>query len=356
MRGFRLDALAVGLVLLTAATATADVVETSDGSRLVGTIEQIADGRLVILTRIAGRLEIDASEVTAISTDRPVHVAVSSGDTLVGRMEASPEDDGSVIRSKLGDISISLTSITVLWPEGAENPQLVTMREEAQAQIEAARPKWSATLEAGANRTEGNTDTLDGHGRFDLKRTTTDDLLHFYLAGKYAEQDDKRSTNEYFGGARYESSVTQRRYWYARGELEFDEFEDIDLRATVAAGAGYYWLKQPEHELKINIGGGYRHESYDDGRVENDAVLDLGLDYRLDLTPLAQFTHSAVYTPNIEDTNSYRLKLDTALVIPFKDERLAWKIGMRNDYNSRPQEDFDRLDSTYYTSIVLSLK
>lgn len=356
MRGFRLHAVPVGLFVLMNAAAAADVVTTSDGSRLVGTVQQIADGRLVILTGIAGRLEIDASEVTGISTDRPVHVALSSGDTLVGRMEASPEGDGSVIRSKLGDISVSPTSITVLWPEGAENPQLVTMREEAQAQIEAARPKWSATLEAGASRTEGNTDTLDGRGRFDLKRTTTDDVLHFYLAGKYAEQNDKRTTNEYYGGVRYESTVTQRRYWYTRGELEFDEFEDIDLRATAAAGVGYYWLKQPEHELKTSVGGGYRHESYDDGRVENDAVLDLGLDYRWDLAPLAQFTHSAVYSPDIEDTDSYRLKLDTALVIPFKNERLAWKLGIRNEYNSRPQEGFDRLDSTYYTSIVLSLK
>jgi hypothetical protein len=50
------------------------------------------------------------------------------------------------------------------------------------------------------------------------------------------------------------------------------------------------------------------------------------------------------------------MKFDTALLIPFKDERWAWKMGMRNDYNSRPQSGLDRLDNTYYTSIVLSIE
>ncbi len=93
---------AVALAVLIGSTSVADVVTTSDGSRIVGNVVQIADGTLVILTEIAGKLEIDASKVTSISTDRSVHVAVESGDTLVGLMEAS--GGGSVVRSKLGDI------------------------------------------------------------------------------------------------------------------------------------------------------------------------------------------------------------------------------------------------------------
>ena len=49
MKRSPLYAGAVGLTLLTAAATTADVVTTSDGSRIVGTVEQIADGKLIIL-------------------------------------------------------------------------------------------------------------------------------------------------------------------------------------------------------------------------------------------------------------------------------------------------------------------
>ena len=337
-------------------TGRADTVSTSDGSTLVGKIEQVAGGKLVILTEVAGRLEIDASMVIAIATDEAVHVEFSSGDKLVGIIETPPGQETSVVRSKLGDIPMAPSQISWMWPEGGEDPQIVALREQAQADIEAAKPMWLTTLEAGATRTEGNTDTLKGHGRLDVKRTTPEDLLHFYLAGRYDEQDDRRTTNEYLGGVRYENMLTELRYWYTRTELEFDEFEGIDLRATAAIGVGRFWLKEPDHELKTSIGVGYRHETYDSGRTEDDAVLDLGLDYRHDIAPWAQLTHGTVYSPDFLEFDNYRLRLDTALLFPFKDERLSWKVGMRNEYNSRPQSGFERLDNTYYTSIVLSLK
>ncbi len=351
-----LRASALGVALLWSVAALADVVTTSDGSRIVGTVERVADGKLTILTEIAGKLVIDTSKVTSISTDNRVNVRVNSGDTLVGKMAESTEAAASVVRSELGDISIATSSIVQVWPDGAESPQVTAVREKAQAEIEAAKPKWTVSLEAGASGDEGNTDTLKARGRFDVKRKTQSDLLNLYLAGDYDEQDDRRTTNEYYGGIRYENSLTERWYWYARTELEFDEFENLDLRATAAAGVGYYWLKRPEHELKTSLGLGYRHESYDGDRTEDDAIVDFGLDYRRDLSPWAQFIHSATYSPNIEDTDNYRFTLDTALLVPFKDDRWAWKVGMRNEYNSRPQGDLDRLDNTYYTSIVLSLK
>ena len=62
------------------------------------------------------------------------------------------------------------------------------------------------------------------------------------------------------------------------------------------------------------------------------------------------------FVPDFLEFDNYRLTLDTAVLIPFKNDRWAWKAGMRNEYNSRPQTGFDRLDNTYYTSIVLTLK
>jgi putative salt-induced outer membrane protein YdiY len=342
-------------VVLTA-LATADTVTTSDGSRFVGTIEQVSDGTLVLVNDIVGRLEISAAKITAITTDGAAHIQFSTGDTLVGTIAEAPGQAGAIVKSALGEIHVTPGDIAVLWPKGKESPEVVALREKSAAALEAARPKWSTVLEAGAIYTEGNNDTLKGHGRFNAKRSTETDLLHFYVAGKYDEQNDARTSNEYLGGVRYEENISAKWLWYARSELEFDEFEDLDLRATAAAGVGYRWFDSPEHALKTSAGLGYRHESYDTGRSEDDAVIDLGLDYRLAVWEWATFTHSTVYSPDFEDFDNYRLKLDTALAMPFKDDRWAWKIGMRNDYNSRPQPGLERLDTEIYTSIVLTLK
>jgi len=84
---------------------------------------------------------------------------------------------------------------------------------------------------------------------------------------------------------------------------------------------------------------------------------ELGLDYRLDITPWAQFTHSTVWAPNIEQLGDYRLTLDTALALPLANSDV-WKLklGIANEYNSDPQPGFDRLDNTYYANIVLEVK
>ncbi len=338
-------------------TAFADTVLIVDGSRIVGTIEQLADGRLVIATEFAGRLEIDWSKIKAFTTEQKVNVNLASGDRLVGVVELPADTELPVVQTAMGPINIAVQDITAIWPEGREDPQIVAVRADAKKAQEAMKPKWSATLEAGAVRTEGNTDTLDARGRLNVRRKSQEDLLKFYLAAEYAEKDDERNRNEYKGGILYENLLTDRWNWYTRLELEFDEFEDLDLRATAAAGVGYYWLKKPDHELQTRIGAGYRHEAYDTGETTDDAVVDLGLDYRLDITPWAQFTHSTVWAPNIEELGDYRLTLDTALALPLANSDV-WKLklGIANEYNSDPQPGFDRLDNTYYANIVLEVK
>ncbi len=345
----------VGVGLVWAEAGLADAVFTSDGSKFVGKIEQMAGGKLVLVSQIAGRLEIDASKIVAIDTDRPLMVEFSSGDRLVGTIEAVSELDESVMHTDLGDVAIAPGKITAMWAVGRESPEMVALRQEVEQAKEAMKPDWSATLEAGGNFTEGNTDTLEGRGRFDLRRRTEEDLLHFFLAAQYSEQNDERITNEYRGGILYEKSFNERWYWYTRVEMEFDEFENLDLRSTATAGAGYYWLKKPGHELKNRMGFGYRHESYDNDLTRDEAVIDLGLNYRVDIAPWLQFTHATNYNPDFEDFDNYRLDLDTALIVPLKSDILKLKLGVRNEYNSRPQGGLERLDNTYYANIVLEL-
>jgi len=343
-------------LLLWAEASLADVVSISDGSRLVGRVEQMADGRIVIVTEFAGRLEIDARKVTAITVDQPVNVQFASGDRLVGTIERSSEQDGVVMRTALGDIAVSPEQFTAIWPVGADSPEVAAVKEKAEQAKAALEPTWSIKLEAGGAFTEGNTDTLAGRGRFDLSRKTDDDWLRFHLAVRFAEQNDKRTENEYRGGVRYEHSLTPRWFWFTRTEMEFDEFENLDLRATAATGAGYHWWKTPERELKTRLGVGYRHESFDTGLTRDAAVFDLGLDCRLALASWAEFTSEGTYSPAFEDFDDYRLYFDTALVFPLKHEAWKLKLGMRNEYNSRPLREIERLDNMYYANIVLELE
>jgi len=346
----------VVLGCLAARPVAAGEVRTSDGSVLVGKIVQMAEGKLVIETKIAGRLTIDAGMIVSVSSDEPLTVEFASGDRLVGTIESKEDDSAPVIQTALGDVAITPSEISAIWVPGEDSPEIVAMKAEMEATRKALIPKWKLALEAGAVRKEGNSDTLDARGRLDLTRKTDDDLLAFFLSADYSEQDDVRSKNEYRGGVSYENMLTKRAFWYARVAMEFDEFENLDLRSTAATGLGYYWIRRDEHELKNRVGLGYRHESFDNGVSTDEAVLDLGLDYRVDIAPWLQFMHSTTYSPGFEDFDNYRLDLDTALVLPLKSDILKLKLGVRNEYNSRPQRGIDRLDNTYYANLLMSLE
>ncbi len=333
-----------------------DAVYTSDGSKIVGRIERLSGGKLVIVTQIAGKLEIDADMITAFAVDEPLTVSFESGDRLVGTIDVSADHSTSVLHSALGDLTVTPSEIAAIWPVGGDSPEVVAVKAETDATRKALTPVWTATLEAGGSSREGNTETLVGRGRLDIKRKTEKDLLHFYLEGRYSDDDDVRTVNEYLGGVKFENAMTDRWYWYTRMEMEFDEFEDLDLRATAAAGVGYFWLKKEAHELKTRLGLGYRHEAYDTGRTDDQAMIDLGLDYRFDLAPWVQFTQSTTYSPDFEEFDDYRLNADTALVFPFKDPRVKLKLGLSHKYNSRPVSGLERLDTTYYANVVLELK
>lgn len=351
----------VAALAMLAGVAAADVVTLADGSRLIGKIHGMMDGRLTLETQFAGTIEIDAELVQEIHVDEPVNVGMDTGDRLVGSIEWRPELNVAVVQTQLGGIPVEVAHVQAIWPVGGKSPEMLQIekeREEFEARLEKLRPKWTFTAEVGLTKKNGNTESLEARGGLELKRKTEREELRFYLTGNYAEQDDVRDESEVILGAYYETLIDTRWFAYARSELEYDEFENLELRAHAAGGLGYYWIKEEWHELKNRVGLGIRHESYlDDTPSDTFGQLDLGVDYRLDILEWLRFTYSLTYTPGFDSIGNYRLDSDGAFLIPLaKNDQWKLKFGIRNEYDSRPAPGVKRLDTTYYANIQFNLE
>lgn len=348
--------LSVAVVFASGAVTRGDQVHLVDGSVLVGTMEGIADGKVTITTDFAGKLVIETAKVRSITSEGKVHVALKDGDRLVGPISPSADGTKSVVHSSLGPIEVSQEQMTTVWRDGQPSPEMVA--------VEAAKPKWTATVEAGLMGTEGNSDTFNGMVRAQATRKSADDLLTFYASADYAELDDVRNKHQVIGGARYEHSLPHKwenwggpYFWFVRTELEYDEFEDLDLRATFAGGLGHYWIQKKHMDFTTRAGAGYRHEAFRDGQTKDDAILDLGYDFRYDIREWVRFTQNTVYSPSLEEFDEYRVTIDTALTFPLgTTDKWKFKTGVRKEYNSDPQPGIDNLDSTYYANIVAEIK
>lgn len=343
-------ALAAGLAVSIAGdTARADTVELADGSSIVGTVVRLTETTLTIETAFAGTLEIPAEQVAGISTDEPVSVQLSSGDRLIGRLEGSG-DRQRVRGTEAGDVTVQRRAVSAVWAAGEPSPEEL----DAQAELDRVTPKWSARLQFGLDGRTGNTERFSLTGRGEVRRRTDQDRMLIYAQANFNQENGVRSEQEYIGGVQYELDISDEWFVYGRGSLENDEFENIDLRTEVLGGVGYSVIREDDHEWRVRVGGGYRHESFTVGENEDEGILELAYNYRIDLNDSVRFVQDARYVPSLGDPGEdYRLELYTGVEVPISADE-AWKlvVGMTNEYDNSPAEGVERLETKYFLTLA----
>jgi hypothetical protein len=119
------SASAAVLLALSSAVLLADVVETKDGSRLVGTVTKIDGGNVTLTTAYAGSITIKQSDVVSITTDGPVAVRLASGTRIDGKVSTVA---GAVkIAGGDGVISTSVDKVAASWAAGGKDPAIAAL-------------------------------------------------------------------------------------------------------------------------------------------------------------------------------------------------------------------------------------
>ncbi len=374
------------LGLSTLSEVNADELYLKDGSRVKGSIAKWANGQVNLEETFAGSLSFDSAQVVGIGTSTNMIVALETGDEIVGQLQFSKDEGQRLISPTFGTVSIETARIRGIWPEGRTEPKVAETKEQMGEELEATEKKykeqisslkkehgavtkkleaqidqraepWSATAEFGLNGQTGNSQRLGFRGRGEVRRETDFDRLSVYMQGEFARQDGVRSENEIMGGSKLEVDVTDR--WYALGkiDLEFDEFENLDLRTRINAGMGYFVIDKEKEHLKVFGSPGYQHESFMDGRTVDQAIMELGWDYLKQFTPWLLFTQNTTFVPSLSDVNDFRVVADTAGEIPITgDKRWKFKIGMQNEYDNQPAPGVEDTDTTYYANLTVSFQ
>jgi putative salt-induced outer membrane protein YdiY len=389
------DRVSIGLLWIILTTGlvwgespAADEVYLTDGSRLVGRIERLSGGELVLTTDFAGQLKIDAAKIRGLTATRRFNLMLKDGSRTSGIPTFDPAaGQQRLTATAFGDVQVAGDQLVAAWAEGAGEPDEVGLTPEQDQRVAELKAKqqselekvaaeharqvhevkhppppgpherWTARIEIGLTGKTGNIERAAFRGRAQALRETDLDRLLMYIEGNYARDDGRETSNEIFGGARWERDLTDRWFVFLKTELERDEFELLDLRATVTGGAGYFFIRESTHELKGRLGAGIQHESFQDGTSNNDVILEAGYDYRLDILQWLRFTHSLTYYPVVDDPlHNYRLLMETAGEIPLGEGIWKLRTGMRNDYNAMPRPGIERLDTAYFLNLVAEWK
>lgn len=346
MRHIICAAVLLGLNALGAATT----LELSNGSRLIGELDRIHDGKVHLVTDFAGTLEIPLAKVVRIESDRELFLRSAGGEVASGTV-TSPEPGVAEVTSARGKVRLPVSSLASGWRPDGRDPIVVA---EEKAFNDRLR-KWNVLVGANLTGRRGNTDTTSNAINFRAAMEGPSDRLDFYGSYAYAKTNNVRSEDEIILGIRYTGYLSEKFGWFVRTEGERDPFESIQFRSTSAAGLTYRWVNEPRMELETSAGFSYRYEDYTTGGTNDFPGLDFGLRFGWQFAEWARLSTRMSYVPSIDDFGDYLLKQDSGVDMPLGlSQRWSLRIGLSHEYNSSPQPGRKDLDTTYYLRLQMN--
>jgi hypothetical protein len=338
-------AFALGLAL----AARADRIELTDGSVVYGKLVSAEAGKFKVETGFAGAIEIAQDKIKSFTTDEAVNVGLAAGSTVQGRVEQV--EGGIQVVATDGTMSASPAKVTAVWRVGTDSPETRQLKEKA-AKLER---KWAYEASVAINGRTGGSEKFAGAVGLKATLESAQDKLVFTLQAEQAEDNGVETANRQFAGADYSSFFSANNVWYARTSVEKDTIKALDLRSSTAFGIGRKLIKKDLQDLELRAGLSYIYETYADGSKFDSPGLDIAFIHAYQFKT-GKMNNVLTYTPTFKDFNNYRVHHETTYEMPITASLWKLKMGVSNDYTSIPQPGIDRLDTLYFTSLILNWK
>jgi hypothetical protein len=339
----------IGLVLGASAALAADRIELIDGSVILGKKLSVEAGKFKIETGFAGTLEIAQDKVKSFSTDEPVNILLTGGSPVLS--EVASADGGIKIKMANSPDTVATGKIYEIWRKDSDSPEVRKLKEISAGRIH----HWSYEAAAAI---AGRTGVADKFGLdIGVKATLANDTDKLVLsaAAQRSRDDGVETANHLLGSADYSSYDSAGNGWYAKTLLEQDHINLLDLRSNTALGLGHKLIKNKHEDLEVRAGLVYLYEKYDNDTSFESPGLDVAILHTYTFKT-SKLTNMIDYTPAFKTFSNYRIHHESAFEIPLAASMWKLKIGVTNDYNSRPPAGVNRLDTTYFSSLLLTWK
>jgi putative salt-induced outer membrane protein YdiY len=328
----------LALWLLASNLLLADTVDTKDGSRFVGKVLTIDAGVVSLDTKAAGTITIKQTEVVAISTDQPLSIRLDSGTRVDGTV--STQGVAVQIAGPDGHITTTIPKLVQSWPVGGRDP---------------AAGHWDYEATVDISGTSGNKTQLGTAAGISAKRISPQDELDLYANYNRQVAEGVSSADQFKAGIDYTSYVTPTTSWFVRDEAGFDRIMAIEFYETAAAGLGEALIKNDVDLLTARVGIAYRYDSYDSTPV-TPTVSTAAADFELKndfKNANWELEDAIVVLPSLSSFRNLIINQDSFFQIPLKNPAWKLRLGFSNEYVSEPPAGIKKLDTTYYTRLIL---
>lgn len=321
---------ALSFLFLTA-SCLADTVTMKDGTFLKGRIERIASG--VLEMREANLQRLQVAQVESFVTDDPVLVS-SGGVVSRGPANAAAGRVASQGGAETDPLDVSLE----LWRDPSSRPAET-----------AGRRQWTSQADVDVSGRNGVVMGSGFSAGFAAKGVTKADTLTAGVRLVRADAGNQTSADDLHVTAAYETNPTDVVFWYVRSDTGYDNARLIDFFSVNAGGWGFRLHTDAKGKLDARLGLAHRYERYASPAQPSLATpsADVGLIFSRELG-WAAWDSSLNVVPSFRDAGDYYIRHETSLHVLRNAGPLSLRVGVSNDFRSKPLPTQVKTDTSYF--------
>jgi len=320
-----------------------------NGDRLTGQIEKV-EQEILHLKYLKNTIQIPWEEVAELESTERLHLTLKDGQTVVGSVKPSARGL-AVSTTETGAVELALASVdTIRSPEAqvAYTAEIERLRNPGLLDL------WSGFLDTGLAMAQGNAESTTFNLSLSAARTSPRDKISVNMTSLYGRSNTTgvslTTANAIRGGFRYDVDLTPRLFGFGFTDLEFDEFQGLDLRFVPGGGLGFHWLKTDRTRFDLFGGGSLNREFYTDDLNRTSGEIVIGEELFHQLLSASHIEHKLVFFPNLTDTGEYRISLDNTLVTKLN-TWLSWQLTFSDRLNSNPIPGKKKNDVLFTTGV-----
>ena len=209
---------------------------------------------------------------------------------------------------------------------------------------------WEGVGEFGFVNTTGNTESVALNARLEFIFNALNWRHRFTGTALMTSEDGNKDNERYTMELQSDRALNEVSWLFGSFRWDSDKFGSYDPQMSLTAGYGRQLMKSETHELKGEIGAGYRKlEERVTGISETDAILRLLLDDTWQITGNTLWTNRLLVETGSNNTFS---QFNTGLAVAMT-EAFAVKVGFEARRNSKvPPGDTEKLDTITSVNLV----
>jgi putative salt-induced outer membrane protein YdiY len=336
----------IAMIIMTALASglQADVLSLDDGTRLVGTIEQITATDVEMSNTFAGALTVPRGKVVGVSTDAAVTLQFNDDAYVTGRL--APSAQNGTLTLDVDGLGARLLPISEIKAVYREDPQIV------QARLLAVNVAAEANVGIIISRGNSESENLNLDGRL-VTRTPRN---RYTLTGQFNREESEGILvkENWRSLVKYDHFVSEKWFWFNSVNFESDQFADLDLRTALAAGMGYQFFDSPTRSLSVEFGPSYIEENFDVAEDDSFLCTRWAINYEQRVRKGLTFFHFNDGLLGLEASDQLTVRSRTGLRLNLT-QRIIARIQTSIKWDQSPPASTDSTDVQHALTIGFRL-